>query len=211
MNRFTLEGTAAGKALVMRGNSVQNLGATYSWTDVMTPQAKMVASVRGDTISAVGFFLDSLAADVSYLKPGGTVALRVRQNDERDYALRGDFTLDTAGNEVRLADVGLRFDTTTWRSTGTSAIRWGGRGIRGREPRAPQRSYRPHLRERAAANEGRSELRSEDHRLRGRERHRSAAERPSPDRPSEPRRADAGRLDRSEASGQDGLPGRDVQ
>ncbi|MEO6526118.1 MAG: translocation/assembly module TamB domain-containing protein [Gemmatimonadaceae bacterium] len=129
VNRFNLQGTANGTGLVVRGNAVRNLAATYSWTDAMTQQARMVAAVRGDTISALGFAFDSLTADVNYLKPGGSVALRVRQNDERDYALRGDFTLDTAGNEVRLADVGLRFDTTSWRSTGTSTIRWGGRGV----------------------------------------------------------------------------------
>ena len=84
---------------------------TYSWTDATTPQSKMSVTLRGDTISAGGFALDSVAADLSYLKPNGTIAVRVRQNDQRDVALRGDFTLDKARNELRLADVSLRFDT----------------------------------------------------------------------------------------------------
>ncbi|MDB4899546.1 MAG: hypothetical protein JWN53_1354, partial [Gemmatimonadetes bacterium] len=42
---------------------------------------------------------------------------------------KGDFTLDKARNELRLADVELHFDTTTWRSTHPAAIRWGPPGI----------------------------------------------------------------------------------
>jgi translocation and assembly module TamB len=130
VERFNLQGTADAAGLIVRGNSVWHLATTYSWTDAMTPRAKMTVALRGDTISAFGFAFDSLSTDVSYLKPNGTVAVRVRQANERDYALSGEFTLDTLRSEVRLADVALRFDTANvWRSTGRSAVRWGRRGI----------------------------------------------------------------------------------
>ena len=130
VKRFNLQGSADATGLIVRGNAVRHLAATYSWTDATTPQAKMTVALRGDTISAFGFAFDSLTTDVSYLKPNGTVAVRVRQGNQRDYALSGEFTLDTNRSEVRLADVALRFDTSSvWRSTGRSAIRWGGRGI----------------------------------------------------------------------------------
>jgi translocation and assembly module TamB len=129
VSRFSLQGSANGTGLIVRGNAARHLAATYSWTDARTAQSKMTVSLRGDTISAYGFAFDSLAGDLSYLKPSGTIALRVRQGGERDYSLRGDFTLDKARNELRLADVALRFDTTTWSSTHPSAIRWGGKGI----------------------------------------------------------------------------------
>jgi translocation and assembly module TamB len=57
------------------------------------------------------------------------VSVRVRQNDQRDYALNGDFTLDKERNELRLAEMTLRFDTTSWRTSHASKIHWGGRGI----------------------------------------------------------------------------------
>jgi translocation and assembly module TamB len=129
LDRFDLKGSLAGTGLMVRGNSARHLAATYSWLDARTPESKMSVALRGDTISAYGFFFDSLTSDLSFTKPNGTVAVRVVQNSQRDYALRGDFTLDTLRNELRLADVALRFDTTTWQSTHPSAIRWGGRGI----------------------------------------------------------------------------------
>ncbi|HKH91080.1 MAG TPA: translocation/assembly module TamB domain-containing protein, partial [Gemmatimonadaceae bacterium] len=129
IERFNLQGSANATGLIVRGNAARHLATTYSWTDARTPQAKMVVAVRADTISAAGFAFDSLSADLSYLKPSGAVAVRVRQNDARDYALSGEFTLDNERNELRLAEVALRFDTTTWRTTHRSSIRWGGRGI----------------------------------------------------------------------------------
>jgi autotransporter translocation and assembly factor TamB len=129
VDRFSLQGSANGTGLVVHGNSARHVAATYSWTDARTAQSKMTVALRGDTISASGFAFDSLAADLSYLKPSGTIGVRVRQGSQRDYALRGDFTLDKERNELRLADMALRFDTTTWQTTHPSAIRWGGRGI----------------------------------------------------------------------------------
>lgn len=129
LDRFTLEGTLSGTGLVARGNAARHVQAKYSWVDAKTAHAKMNVSLLADTVSAYGFAFDSVAADLSYLKPNGTVAVRIRQGSERDYALSGDFTLDNARNELRLADVALRFDTTTWRTSHPAAIRWGGRGI----------------------------------------------------------------------------------
>jgi translocation and assembly module TamB len=129
IERFNLQGSANATGLVVRGNAARHLAATYGWTDAGTPQSKMTVAVRGDTISAAGFAFDSLAADLSYLKPSGSIGVRVRQNNERDYALNGEFTLDKERNELRLADLNLRFDTTSWRTTHSSKIRWGGRGV----------------------------------------------------------------------------------
>jgi translocation and assembly module TamB len=129
IERFNLQGSANGVGLIVRGNAARHIATTYSWTDARTPQAKMTVAVRGDTISAAGFAFDSLAADLSYLKPNGTIGVRVRQSDQSDYALNGEFTLDNERNELRLADLALRFDTTSWRTTHASKVRWGGRGI----------------------------------------------------------------------------------
>jgi autotransporter translocation and assembly factor TamB len=57
------------------------------------------------------------------------VSLYIRQRSQRDYSLHGEYTLDKARNELRLADVTLNFDSTTWRTTHPSKIRWGGAGI----------------------------------------------------------------------------------
>jgi translocation and assembly module TamB len=129
IKRFSLQGTASAVGLVVKGNSARHLNSTYGWVDARTRSSKLTVALAADTISAYGFAFDSLAGDLSYLAPNGAVAVRIRQGAERDYALHGDFTLDKARNELRLADVTLRFDTTTWRSTHASAIRWGPPGI----------------------------------------------------------------------------------
>ncbi len=129
VSRFTLRGTAAGTGLIVRGNAARHLAATYSWEDARTARSRMTVSLAGDTISAFGFAFDSLAGDLSYLKPGGTLSLRIRQGDAGDYAVRGDFVLHPDHREIHLADVTLRFDTTSWRTTHPATVRWGGRGI----------------------------------------------------------------------------------
>lgn len=129
LNRFTLDGTLNGTGIVARGNAARHIQATYRWVDARTAHSKMSVALSADTVSVYGFAFDSLVTDLSYTKPNGTVAVRIRQGDQRDYALRGDFTLDNARNVLRLADVSLRFDTTTWRTTHPAAVRWGGRGI----------------------------------------------------------------------------------
>jgi len=129
IEKFDLQGAANATGLVVRGNSARHLVTTYSWTHAMTAQSKMAVTVRGDSISAAGFSLDSVAADLSYIKPSGSILVRVVQNGQRDFALKGDFTLDNARNELRLADMSLRFDTTTWHTTHPSTIHWGSRGV----------------------------------------------------------------------------------
>jgi translocation and assembly module TamB len=129
VSRFSLQGTASGTGLIVRGNSARHLAATYGWENARTAQSKLNLALAGDTISAFGFYFDSLAGGVSYLKPGGTVSLRIRQGSQRDYALQGDYVLHPEHNEIHLSDVALRFDTTSWRTTHPSTVRWGGRGI----------------------------------------------------------------------------------
>ena len=129
IERFNLQGTASASGLRVMGNSAHQVEATYSWLDARTKSSKLNAALRADAVSAAGFAFDSLTTDVSYLAPSGTVAVRVRQGAQRDYAVRGDFTIDKARNELRLADVALRFDTTMWRTTHASAVRFGTSGV----------------------------------------------------------------------------------
>ena len=129
LDRFSLEGTASGSGIIVQGNSARHFTSEYGWLDARTKHSTIKAVLRADTISAFGFVFDSLAGDLSYLAPNGTVALSIRQGSLRDYGLNGDFTLDKARNELRLKDVALRFDSTTWRTTHPAAIRFGASGV----------------------------------------------------------------------------------
>ena len=129
LDRFSLEGTASGAGIIVQGNSVRHFTANYAWLDARTNKSAIAAQVRADTISAYGFAFDSLTTDLRYAAPNGTLAFRIRQGTERDYAINGDFTINSARNELRLHDVALRFDTTTWKSTHASTIRFGASGV----------------------------------------------------------------------------------
>jgi translocation and assembly module TamB len=129
IQRFSLQGAATAVGLIVKGSSVRHLNTTYSWIDARTKTSKLNVAVAADTMSAYGFAFDSLAGDLSYLGPNGTVAVRVKQGADRDYGLRGEFTLDKARNELRLAEVTLRFDSTAWNSTHPSVVRWGPPGV----------------------------------------------------------------------------------
>jgi hypothetical protein len=129
LDKFSLEGTASGAGIIVQGNSVRHFNANYAWLDARTKKSAIAAQVRADTISAHGFAFDSLTTDLRYAAPNGTLAFRVRQGTERDYAINGDFTVNTSRNELRLHDVALRFDTTSWRSTHASTIRFGASGV----------------------------------------------------------------------------------
>ncbi|MDB4890216.1 MAG: hypothetical protein JWL61_2071 [Gemmatimonadetes bacterium] len=129
ITRFNVEGDATGTSLVVQGNSAKHLSAKYSWIDARTKTSKISATLGADTVSALGFAFDSLSADLSYLAPNGTMKIAVKQGSQRDYSLEGDFTLDRDRNELRLKDVALRFDSTTWKSTHASTIRFGAAGV----------------------------------------------------------------------------------
>ncbi|HVE79692.1 MAG TPA: translocation/assembly module TamB domain-containing protein, partial [Gemmatimonadaceae bacterium] len=51
------------------------------------------------------------------------------QGEERDYLARAEFQIFPEYNEVRLSDLGFRFDTLSWNAVGPSTVRWGRRGI----------------------------------------------------------------------------------
>lgn len=129
IEQFDVQGTATGSGLVVKGNAARHLTASYSLTDVRTKRATAKVTLAADTLTLFGFAFDSVAGDLTYAAPNGSVALRIRQGGERDYALNGDFVLHADHNEIHLGQVALRFDTTTWRTTNPSTIKWGKPGI----------------------------------------------------------------------------------
>ena len=129
IDRFSLVGEARADSLIVMGNAVRHMSATYSLNDALTKQSKASLDLSADSISAYGFSFDSLTAKVGYADPSGTAEVRVRQSSGLDYALNGAFTLDSARNELRLSQVNLRFDSTTWKSTGASTVHFGKYGL----------------------------------------------------------------------------------
>ena len=128
---FSTRGDAGAMNLDVHGNAARMLLADYAWTNARTPASTMAVAVRGDSISATGFAFDSLDARLSYSAQngGGRVEVLVRQGDQRDYGLKGDYLVRPNQRELRIANMQMRFDTTVWHSTHPAAIRSRPNGI----------------------------------------------------------------------------------
>ncbi|MDB4905376.1 MAG: hypothetical protein JWO05_160 [Gemmatimonadetes bacterium] len=129
IERFDLRARVGAENLVARGNSVKQLRAEVAWNAARTPNSQLVIGAKADSVSAYGFVFDTADVRLAYGQRAGHVEAVVRQGKEKDYALKGDFSLSPDHNEVRIADATLRFDTTTWRSVQPAAIRWSAAGI----------------------------------------------------------------------------------
>lgn len=124
ISNFNTRGRLGATDINVHGNAARMLVGEYAWTNARTPASAIALAVRGDSISATGFAFDSLAANVSYRAQdgGGRVEVLVRQGDQRDYGLKGDYLVNSNLRQLRIADMQLRFDTTTWQSTHAATI-----------------------------------------------------------------------------------------
>ena len=124
ITNFDTRGRLGATDINVHGNAARMLIGEYAWTNARTSASTIALAVRGDSISASGFALDSLAANLSYRAQsgGGRVEVLVRQGDQRDYGLKGDYLVNSNQRQLRIADMQLRFDTTTWQSTHPATI-----------------------------------------------------------------------------------------
>ena len=126
---FDLLGAAGGQNLSVRGNFIHQFKSHYAWTGARTPASKLAVAVDADSVMALGFAIDTVSARVSYANSAGHVDVLVRQDEKRNYGVNADYTLSTARNEVRIADMRMQLDTALWSAPHPVTIRWGGPGI----------------------------------------------------------------------------------
>ena len=127
---FDLRGRAAGENVAARGNFVRRLATEYVLTGVRTAQPSLVLALDADSVSTFGFALDSVAARLTWKKPGGHIELAIRQDSDRDYGLKGDFSLFPDRRQVRIEAMTLRLDTALWSAPHAAVVEWGGPGVR---------------------------------------------------------------------------------
>lgn len=128
IRNFNLKGSASGRDIVARGNTIGAFTADYLWNNARTPQSRVEVSARALAVRAMGFDLDSVGGKLSYQKPNGTAQIVVNQDNERTYSATAQFALDKIRNTLQLNDLKLKFDTTTWASTQVAALHWGKAG-----------------------------------------------------------------------------------
>lgn len=131
LQRFDTRGRLGASKLDVHGIAADTIRAEFAWTNARTPQSVMAIGLAGKNVVAAGFAFDSLRTNVTYRGQdrGGRVELAVRQGDERDYGLKGDFFLRPDNRELRIANMQLRFDTTVWQATHPASIQMRPQGI----------------------------------------------------------------------------------
>jgi translocation and assembly module TamB len=131
LQRFNTNGRLLATALDVHGIAADTLIAMFGWTNARTPASVMAVGVAGKNVVAGGFAFDSLRTNATYRSAdgGGRVEFAVRQGDERDYGLKGDFFLKPDNRELRIANMQLRFDTTVWQATHPATIQQRPTGI----------------------------------------------------------------------------------
>ncbi|HEY2162974.1 MAG TPA: hypothetical protein VGH04_03240, partial [Gemmatimonadaceae bacterium] len=140
IDRFELRGRAEGDSIIARGNTVHRIAATYDWTGGRAAQSNFSLAADAERVSALGFGFDTATARLTYVPPGpeddgghGHVELAVVQSDSangRHYAAKGDYSLHADRRELRLAQLSLQFDTTTWAMPHPDTVSWGKAGLR---------------------------------------------------------------------------------
>lgn len=129
ITRFDVRGRASGENVTARGNSARRFRTEYAWTGARTPASTFAVGLSGDSLTALGFAFDSIDARVRYHHPDGHVELVIQQRVGREYALKGNFVVNTDNRELRVATLALRFDSTYWAAPHPSAIRWRANGL----------------------------------------------------------------------------------
>lgn len=124
LQQFNIRGWVAADSLDVHGISAQQVKAEYAWMNARTPGSVMAVGLIGSTVTAGGFAFDSVRTNVSYRAQsgGGRVEVAVRQGDQRDYGVKGDYVLRPDNRELRIANLQLRFDTTVWQATHPATI-----------------------------------------------------------------------------------------
>ena len=123
IRNFDLRGRLSAEDVIVRGNSADVLRAEYAWANARTSTSQIVVGLEGRAITAKGFAFDTLEGRLAYKRPTGEIQLAVRQGDERDYSMQGSFVVGSK-REVRVQNLALRMDTTTWRLARAATLHW---------------------------------------------------------------------------------------
>src|SRR4030095_919583 len=126
---FDLRGRAGAENIVFRGSTLRRGRVEYAWLGARTPRSSIAIAASLDSARTAGFAMDSVEVRSSYHASAGDVAFVLYQRSGEEYSAGGDFALHKDHNELQIRDLALRFDSTSWGASHTSAIRWGSTGI----------------------------------------------------------------------------------
>jgi translocation and assembly module TamB len=132
VTRFDASGRAVAEDLIAAGNEVGRGWVTYTLQGIGTDQAVVRAETELHAVRAQGMVFDSLSAELDYTGGRfgtGHAIVAAHANDATDLFADARFVLALDRRELQLADLALRVDTVTWRTTRPAQISWGAAGV----------------------------------------------------------------------------------
>ncbi|MEP6732296.1 MAG: hypothetical protein ABJE10_16745 [bacterium] len=111
-----VDATVRGSRLVVRGNSVGQLGGVLSSRSVRDKATPLTFRIDADTVQTSGLAFEQVHAAGDWTNSRLTADLRIRQDSSVSYAALGSYSRPAKGEQiVRLDSLRLRFDTLVWR------------------------------------------------------------------------------------------------
>lgn len=133
LRRVDARGEVRGEDLVGAGVRIERLTADVQGEDLRGERPELAADLRADSLSVAGMAYERLEARVAHAGSaadgGGSAALALVQDPDRDYRARVGYALEADAREVRVEELSLRFDTVQWASTAPGTVRWAGTGV----------------------------------------------------------------------------------
>ncbi len=139
---FRVEGTATGgikradvvatlttPGIVWGGALVGAGSARAGWRGAFTKHDTIAVDAGVDSLRAAGFAFDSTRVSATYRRGEGDIQLALFPGDTSVYRLDAQYALRTNAGELRLRELALRLDSTVWRSSRPSVVRWGDDGL----------------------------------------------------------------------------------
>lgn len=116
--------------IVWGGNVVGRATARADWRGALTDTDTVLVEAGIDALRLSGFAFDSTTVTATYRRGDGEVELLLFPGDTSRYRLQAEYAIRSGQGELRLREIELRLDSTTWRSTHPSVVSWRERGLR---------------------------------------------------------------------------------
>lgn len=129
LEHLDVDATATTPGFVWGGNAVGAGRVVARWMGIGTPNDTVHAEGSVAALRAAGFAFDSTQVKADYHRGEGSAQVVIFPGDTAEYRVDAAYAVRTGEGEVRLRDLRLRLDSTTWRMTRPGAVSWRGQGL----------------------------------------------------------------------------------
>ncbi len=127
---FSAVGSATFQRLAYGDDVVRGATLTFSGAGLPGMEGDLQGRLQADSLRIRGRAFAGADVEVSYTRPSGQVSIVLQRGGDEDYRARARFRTDSAGFEVNLDEMALRFDSLTWMLQQPTTLTWSQAGVR---------------------------------------------------------------------------------